>query len=59
MPHPTVPTNKVDVMKIIKSALADKQSNDLSLTSCIDACSKVKGNFCIYVMVYSIMMIMC
>ena len=43
--HPTVSMNKVDVMKITKSDLADEQSKDLSLTSCFNACSKNKGNF--------------
>ena len=43
--HPTVSMNKVDVMKITKSDLADEQSKDLSLTSCFDACSKGKGIF--------------
>ena len=42
--HPTVSMDKVDVMKI-KSDLADEQSKDLSLTSCFDACSKVKSEF--------------
>ena len=45
MSHPTLSMNKVDVMKITKSDLADEQSKDLSLTSCFDAYSKVKGNF--------------
>ena len=43
--HPNVSMNKVGVMKITKSDPADDQSKDLSLTSCFDACSKIKGNF--------------
>ena len=42
---PTVSMNKVYVMKITKSYLADELSKDLSLTSCFDACSKGEGNF--------------
>ena len=42
--HPTASMNKVDVMKIIKSDLANEQSEDLVLTSWFDACSKGKGN---------------
>ena len=41
----TISMNKVDVMRITKSDLADEQSKDLYLTSCFDACSKGKGNF--------------
>ena len=37
--------NKVEVMKITKSDLADEHSKDLSLTSCFDARTKGKGNF--------------
>ena len=44
----TVSMNKVDVMKITKSDLADEQSKDLSLTSCFYACSKGKSNFVLY-----------
>ena len=39
MSPPTVSMNKVHVMKITKSDLADKQSKNLYLTSCFDACS--------------------
>ena len=55
---PTASMNKVDVMKITKSDLADEQSKDLSVTSCFDACSKGKGNF-LLCDVYSIITTMC
>ena len=42
---PTLSANKVDVMKITKSDLADEQSKNVSLTSRFDACSKGKSNF--------------
>ena len=37
--------NKVDVIKVTKSYLADEKSKDLSLTPCFDACSTGKSNF--------------
>ena len=42
---PIISMNKVDVMKITKSDLANEQSRDLCLAPCLDTCSKGKGNF--------------